>query len=572
MARLLLLSIIVLLGLGLAWIVVSGLLAERELTAAQHGVSQLRNELAAADLDRLSSTSQELRTHAHRAHRLTTGPAWWLAAHVPWAGDPLESARGCAQQADALGSQVLAPMVTVANSVTLGNLVVNGSVRLAPIQAAAPTVRHADTELSSASAAVDKLPGNTWLGPVNRGRQRFVDSLDSLRRQVGALDRVTSVLPQMLGSSQPKRYFIGFENEAESRGLGGIPGAFVIVTADRGHVSVSQFESDTTLDKVRTDLDLGADYARRYGQAEPASTYPNSTISPDFSDAGRIWAAMWQKYSGQHIDGAVAIDPTALSYLLKVTGPARLADGQQVSAANVVSLTQRQLYSRYPDVTQRKAYLILIAKAISNKLLTAHGSTALVNAAGRAAGERRLLVWSADSTTQKVLAGTAAGGLLTAGNGPFASFSTVNATGGKLDYYLARTMSYRRTSCAAGSPVTATLTLTNAVAPGPLPAYVTIRADKPGYPTKPGDNKVLVSYYATPGSKLGSVAVDGHRTTLAAGTEKGLAVYTLTLELPRGSTHTVTVQLTEPRSGAVRVQKQPSVIPERVSVTEPACT
>ena len=46
---------------------------------------------------------------------------------------------------------------------------------------------------------------------------------------------------------------------------------------------------------------------------------------------------MWKKKSGQQVTGAIAIDPTALSYLLQVTGPATLPDGEVVSADNVVA-------------------------------------------------------------------------------------------------------------------------------------------------------------------------------------------------------------------------------------------
>src|ERR671931_484176 len=41
---------------------------------------------------------------AERAHDLTTGPAWWFAAHVPLLGDPLESVRGTTLAADRIGS------------------------------------------------------------------------------------------------------------------------------------------------------------------------------------------------------------------------------------------------------------------------------------------------------------------------------------------------------------------------------------------------------------------------------------------------------------------------------------
>jgi hypothetical protein len=36
-----------------------------------------------------------------------------------------------------------------------------------------------------------------------------------------------------------------------------------------------------------------------------------------------MYAAMYQKAKGEKIDGTIAVDPVALSYILKVTGPAK---------------------------------------------------------------------------------------------------------------------------------------------------------------------------------------------------------------------------------------------------------
>ena len=53
------------------------------------------------------------------------------------------------------------------------------------------------------------------------------------------------------------------------------------------------------------------------------------------------------------------IDPTALSYLLAVTGPAELPDGTQASAANVVALTESTTYETFAtDDSGRRDYLL----------------------------------------------------------------------------------------------------------------------------------------------------------------------------------------------------------------------
>jgi Protein of unknown function (DUF4012) len=557
---------------GLLWIIVTAALARQQARAGEQAVSRLRTAVAAADLPAARTATAEVAAHARSAHRLTTGPAWWAGAQLPWLGEPARSIRGCAAESDELGSTVLMPLLNLAETLPPGGLVDHGSVRLQPLVDAAPVLQRAELRLRTGSEEVDRLPATTWLASADRSRSSLHSTLGALEEQLRPVSQASEVLPDLLGRQGSRRYFVGLENEAESRGIGGIPGAFAIVTATDGKLSFERFESDTALSRVRTGLDLGAEYDRRYRSADPVNTYSNSTISPDFSDAARIWAAMWQKYSGQRIDGALAVDPTAISYLLRVTGAATLPDGSRVGGAEVVSLTQQTMYRTHPDKAARKAYLLAIARAISVKLLSVHGSTRLVRAVGQAAGERRIVAWSADPAVQQRLVAAGVSGTLQAGTGYLAGFSTVNATGGKQDYYLTRAMSYSRQGCGAGSTSTSTFTLANEAPAGPLPSYVTLRLDLPRHRTQPGDDKVLLSYYGTPGSQIAGVIVDGRPVVVAPAAEHGLTVLTLPLELPRGSRHTVTVTATEPaRANRTEILRQPAVHPVVVSTRLPDC-
>jgi hypothetical protein len=136
------------------------------------------------------------------------------------------------------------------------------------------------------------------------------------------------------------------------------------VEATHGKLKFTHFENDTTLDGVTTGLNFGPDFEGRYGVADPTNFYVNSNISPHFPYAAETWAAMWQRKSGERVDGAIAVDPSALSYFLAVTGPAKLADGSSITAANIVAKTQQEAYQRFPDNAQRKAYLLEVAQSV----------------------------------------------------------------------------------------------------------------------------------------------------------------------------------------------------------------
>lgn len=67
-------------------------------------------------------------------------------------------------------------------------------------------------------------------------------------------------MPSMLGADGPRRYVAVFENTAEARGTGGLPGAFAVLRAERGRLSFEHFGNDTELSGAHADVDLGAEF------------------------------------------------------------------------------------------------------------------------------------------------------------------------------------------------------------------------------------------------------------------------------------------------------------------------
>jgi hypothetical protein len=288
---------------------------------------------------------------------------------------------------------------------------------------------------------------------------------------------------------------------------------------------------------------------------------------------------MWNKHSGQKVDGVIAVDPTALGYLLAVTGPATLPDKSRITGANAVALTQSTSYAKFPgtsaaDNAARRAYLLDVASAASKKILAARGEpTALFRAAGKAAGQRRILIWSADPAVQKDLAQTSVAGIIPTTTAPYIGLSIVNDGGNKLDYYLDRSLTWRRTGCGPTRSTTVTIKLTNSAPASGLSPYVTARSDDRGYPIKPGDNRLIVSYFATQGALMENITVAGRPGTASIGAERGHPVYGIDLELPRGTSRTIVLHLTEPAGpGAPIVLRQPLVRPLHVKLVNPRCT
>ncbi|MGW2519280.1 DUF4012 domain-containing protein [Streptomyces sp. NPDC001617] len=567
---------------GGGWLLVSGLLARTELLTAQRQLAALRQSVTSpSEVTSPGGSAAAMRsaaTHAARAHQLTTGPAWYLAAHVPFLGRPVSTVRGAAQAADRLTHDVLPPVVQMASQ-SAGEVRTSGlGVLLAGLEARVPALDRAARTAADTRTLVGELPGTPWLPSVDQARTRLVGQLDQMAPLVSDAAMAARVAPSMLGAHGPRRYMLVIQNTAESRGTGGLPGAFAVLTLNQGKVRFEAFGTDTMLGETHAAIDLGAEYRMRYGAMDPTGTWANSNVSPHFPYAARIWAAAWREHSGQRLDGAIAVDPNALARFLQATGPARLPDGTAVTAANVLDLTERTTYARFSDSRERKAFLVDVARATATRLVGALDSAqqvpALLVATRDVVAQERLQVWSAHPQEQRVLETRPLAGALSAKPGPFAGLVVNNGAGGKLDYYLDRELHWIPSRCAGDRrAVTARITLTNRAPTSGLPPYVTQRVDKPAYPTRPGDNRLIVSYYAGTDARLTSATLDGRRVMVNGGVERGHPVYTVDVELPAQRSRTLTLVLDEPADDrSPTVWRQPLVTPLRARVEPvPAC-
>ncbi|WP_329124939.1 DUF4012 domain-containing protein [Streptomyces sp. NBC_01353] len=572
-----------------AWIGITGWMARDELLAAQGDLNALRESLATAvardgapavaagsagesDQERLVRSAAD---HAERAHDLTTGPAWYAVAQLPFVGEPFRTVRGVARASDGLAGDVLPPLVRAFPRLKAGAQAGGMSRVLSELERQAPAFDRAGRVAAGVQEDTRRLPGSTWLPAVDRARAQLARQLDRLVSQTDDAAFAARTVPPLLGAHGPRRYILVFQNTAEARGTGGLPGAFAVLRADRGRLAFERFGNDTDMDGVRADVNLGTEFAAMYGNNAPGRLFVNSNMSPHFPYAARLWTAYGEKLTGQRLDGAIATDPAALGLLLRATGPVDMPDGTTITADNAVDITERTSYVKYSDFAQRKAFFIEVARAAAMRLMNGiddpQGFPALLSALDDVQDEGRVQMWSAHPAEQRLLAARPLGGVVPDAHGPFAGLVVNNAAGSKLDYYLDRSLVWAPGACTdTGRSVTATVSLTSRAPASKLPAYVTTRADAPPYPTRPGDNRLLVSYYAGSGASLTGATLDGRPVKPIPGFERGHPTYTLDLELPRQTSRTLVLHLIEPEAdSAPKVLRQALVTPLRTTV-EPA--
>ncbi len=159
------------------------------------------------------------------------------------------------------------------------------------------------------------------------------------------------------------RYLLIFENNAEIRATGGLPGSWALIKTDDGKL-------DMTLQGSANDFDF---YAKPIGDITPAEKnvygaemgrfFQDPNFTPDFPRAAEVFNAFWQKkYPNEPLDGVVSIDVVGLSYLLDGLGPVQVGD-LTLTARNVVDELLSRVYLE-PDPAKQDEVFRTVARTI----------------------------------------------------------------------------------------------------------------------------------------------------------------------------------------------------------------
>ncbi|MDI9940714.1 DUF4012 domain-containing protein [Rhodococcus sp. IEGM 1351] len=565
---------LVVVALGL-WLGYSAREARANLFEARNHAQLAKDALLDGNTEDAERSSTDADKYANKAYDYTHNVPWSVASAIPWLGSPLETSQQISEVVRGLTSEVLAPAVAAGTSLAPNQLIASGGkVNLQPLQDAAPVLDQTAVAAQRWNDQAQAIDEPTYLASVSDARTQLQDQLSELSKLLGNTAIAAKLAPTMLGADGPRNYFMAFQTNAEARGTGGLLGGYGVIRANDGVARVDTLGRNSDLPMNSQPIDLGPEFAAQYGRSRPTTDFRNSNLSSHFPYAAQIWKSLWAQESGEQVDGVIATDPIALSYVLDAIGPVKMPDGEVINADNVVELTESTAYVRFADDNAaRKQYLQTVAARVIDKMTGEIKSPQkLLDALGRAAGERRIAVWSSHPEEQEVLAGTPLGHVVPDDAAPFAGVLINNQAGNKLDYYLTREIDYTAESCTEDTRrSTVTVKLTNNIPDGDFPEYVSgTHINTLGVPK--GTNVSAVSLVATQGAQLRNVTIDGKPTMFLTGRELGHPMFDVLVPVPRGRTTEIKYQLTEPSTpGEARVPMQPLVDHPTVTVNVPNC-
>lgn len=553
--------------------------ARSHLLAAMPHVTDVKIALFASDMEASKAASEAFAEEAQKAVAATDDPVWKFMESVPIPlMENLRAVRVVTEVADSLATDVLQP----ASGVDVRALApAGGAIDVAALSSLSGLVNDVASGIETSTAMIDGIDRAPLIDQVEAGVSDLETQLGELGALIGPAKQVLGFLPDALGASGPRNYLFMFQGNAEVRASGGSPGSFILLQVDQGRISILREAASTefAFELPQTVVPLDAETDALYSDII-ARWVSNLSATPDFPTSAAIAQGWWSTLYDDRIDAVVSIDPIALGYFLKATGPLALPTGGELTSENAAPLLLNEAYFLYPTGVESNEFFSAAAMTVFGALTGgAAKPLPLAQAAIASAEEGRLKIWSADPVMAEALADTPLAGVLPVDNVEESAVGVFfnDTTGSKMDYYVdaAVAVSTDQCSAAAAPNWTTTVTLANNVTPElaeELPRYIT----GPYY--TPGIIATDIIVYTPVGATITGVTVNGSVYPITAQTRHlGRDAVRINVELEPQTSATMQVTMvgaegtTSADYGAPTVRHTPMVRPTPVSIDAPGC-
>lgn len=537
-SRLAALGATVLLVLIGAWIAFQTWKVNSDLTEAVAHAEAIQTAVEDGDEAALDRELAGLRDASARADDRTSGLTWGALTHVPVLGDDAEGIQVTSSVLRDLADDGIAPLADVANRVdTL--MPRDGAVDAVAVRELAAPVAGAQVAFADADRRLADVDPSGFTGRLQTRFADFHDQVERASRAMHTARIATELLPGMLGQDEPRRYLLAFQNNAEVRGAGGLPGAVSYIRAEDGRLSIERHVRGGIFpEKRRPVLPLSAAERELYG--EVLGTYfVDAVMTPDVPRAAALMRAhAEQLYPGQPLDGVILVDTVAMAYLLEATGPLTV-DGVRLTRDNVVEELLHRTYLRL-DAQEQDAFFADVAAAAFEAFTGGIESPeTLVEVLARATDERRIFLHSFDAAEQERIAGSEIAGELVTDPDvaePQIAVTVNDTTGSKMSYFLRYDVDVQSTSCVDGVQTFAAKARLRSLAP---PDAARLPRDVTGggvYGVPPGHQIVTLRIFGPVGGDIDGFELNAGPMDLIEVDQDGRPVGMTYLELKPGQT------------------------------------
>lgn len=548
--------ILVLDGLYCAWAFYSSLNgAKTHLEAGSTAAREGEFELARQEFDNaVAEADSAVLTSKH--------PGALLGGFVPKIGNDVRAVRSLAKvtqltsQAGVAAADAATAMGASKGSLA-GSVFSNGQINFEAVTAGHPYIQTIDRLVADAVTELRDIPPpglETVKSALDDARGRLPGASEAAHKANVLFD----ALPTLFAQGEQRRYLLIFQAPSDQRGgSGGIIGLYGILEATDGRMELAHLGSPYEEGLSPTPLDrteVPDWYAKSYGWAAGLKEWQSVTLSPNFPVVSQVLLKMYEKRTGEILDGVLALDPVAFAELTRATGPlAGEGLDTEVNSENAVDVLARDVYLAYGnDQLSQNDYLESVMLNFWEKFSSGQvDAVELGEALAETARTQHLKWWVTDPAGQQALAEIGTTADYTQADPNVQIVFNENVAGNKIDYYLHRTVNTDIQLKPNGdAEITTTAVLENQSPKGPPSLLI-----GPGFKTDPpGLNRMFINFLLPNNAEIDRFEIKEEKKSFFRLREEDHPIASEIVLVKAGETETASISYTLP--GAVKLSDE----------------
>ncbi|WP_243388806.1 DUF4012 domain-containing protein [Bifidobacterium simiarum] len=394
----------------------------------------------------IATASKQLVTSTRKLRDEFNSPKWTLVEKHTSYGNDIVAVR---TMLDSMGTLVDGPFTDLLNlSDRLnGFSMKNKTVDVSALMDAPKILKSAHKDINAQVKALDAVP-ETKIGKLNQAVQMEKAGLQSVDSTLTEYTNLVNALPDLLGEKGERTYLMAVYNPAELRSGGGMVGTVAEITANKGKVTIEDFNSTINFTYGTAPFDSqNVQEAAIFG--DQVYRYPQTTtVNPNYQRAAVNLKNLWKAQKGnknKNVAGVIAVDPVFLQSLVGATGSVTLDDGKVVDGTSTVKFFLKDLYVDHPDFNEQNQYVDEASKKIMNSIFSNLNSSTVsgvLKSLRDTSQSGHFKMWMKDQSEFDALVDTniinenAAGKLPDSETNPVTGVYLTEAQPSKLDWYL----------------------------------------------------------------------------------------------------------------------------------------
>lgn len=320
-------------------------LVVRDLRTAENQARKASVAISSGELGD-AADAIEAAIHATRAAKLRLDRGHWRAAErLPGVGDDITALRALAATG-AAGADITERLLDAARPIADEGayaIVADGRLQVQLLVSIADALNAVEMTVFEQAREALHITAQAPLGDrLDEAVTQMLQLSHELASAVPLATDTLSLLIDLLGAHEDRRYLVAVQNPGELRGTGGLIGFLAVLEARDGKLELAKptgIGTDTMIDGTvlvplgafsrlsRFEVEAPADYQDRYGSVGGAEFLPSTNVDPDLPTVAPLVLAQYEQATGQRLDGLLAVDPLGLQLLFQAIGPLDAPDG-----------------------------------------------------------------------------------------------------------------------------------------------------------------------------------------------------------------------------------------------------